>query len=109
MTKTVVDPVCGMTITPEHAAGAQTYRGVTYHFCNPGCLKKFETDPERYLNQEQPSQNSEQAEYTCPMHPEIRQKAPGNCPKCGMALEPVMPAAEEGENPELADFRRRFW
>ena len=47
--------------------------------------------------------------YTCPMHPEIRQNAPGNCPKCGMALEPLMPSAEEGENPELIDFRRRFW
>jgi P-type Cu+ transporter len=47
--------------------------------------------------------------YTCPMHPEIRQDHPGNCPKCGMALEPVMPSLEEGENPELADFRRRFW
>jgi Cu+-exporting ATPase len=47
--------------------------------------------------------------YTCPMHPEIRQPAPGNCPKCGMALEPVMPTAEEGESPELVDFRRRFW
>jgi Cu+-exporting ATPase len=47
--------------------------------------------------------------YTCPMHPEIRQDAPGNCPKCGMALEPLMPSAEEGENPELIDFRRRFW
>jgi Cu+-exporting ATPase len=47
--------------------------------------------------------------YTCPMHPEIRQDHPGNCPKCGMALEPVMPALDEGENPELVDFRRRFW
>lgn len=47
--------------------------------------------------------------YTCPMHPQIRQPAPGNCPICGMALEPVMPSLEEGENPELLDFRRRFW
>ncbi|HEU4853278.1 MAG TPA: copper-translocating P-type ATPase [Telluria sp.] len=47
--------------------------------------------------------------YTCPMHPEIRQPMPGNCPKCGMALEPLMPSLEEEENPELADFRRRFW
>ncbi len=47
--------------------------------------------------------------YTCPMHPEIRLPAPGNCPKCGMALEPVMPTLEEGEAPELIDFRRRFW
>lgn len=47
--------------------------------------------------------------YTCPMHPEIRQDHPGTCPKCGMTLEPVMPAVEEEENAELADFRRRFW
>jgi len=49
------------------------------------------------------------AVYTCPMHPEIRQPHPGNCPKCGMTLEPVMPEAEEQDNPELADFQRRFW
>jgi P-type Cu+ transporter len=47
--------------------------------------------------------------YTCPMHPEIRQDRPGTCPKCGMTLEPVLPALDEGENQELADFRRRFW
>ena len=47
--------------------------------------------------------------YTCPMHPEVRQDRPGACPKCGMALEPEMPSLEEGENPELIDFRRRFW
>ncbi len=48
-------------------------------------------------------------EYTCPMHPEIRQIGPGTCPKCGMTLEPVMPGLEDEDNPELADFRRRFW
>lgn len=47
--------------------------------------------------------------YTCPMHPEIRQDHPGNCPKCGMTLEPVLPTLDEDENPELTDFRRRFW
>jgi Cu+-exporting ATPase len=47
--------------------------------------------------------------YTCPMHPEVRQDHPGNCPKCGMTLEPVMPSLEEGEDPELIAFRRRFW
>jgi Cu+-exporting ATPase len=47
--------------------------------------------------------------YTCPMHPEIRQDRPGSCPKCGMALEPEMPSADAGENPELKDFTRRFW
>ncbi len=47
--------------------------------------------------------------YTCPMHPQIRRDAPGSCPICGMALEPVMPAPNDAENPELVDFRRRFW
>ena len=47
--------------------------------------------------------------YTCPMHPEIRLNAPGNCPICGMTLEPVMPTLDDDENPELADFQRRFW
>ncbi len=47
--------------------------------------------------------------YTCPMHPEIRQDHPGNCPKCGMTLEPVMPTLDEAEDPELQDFQRRFW
>jgi P-type Cu+ transporter len=47
--------------------------------------------------------------YTCPMHPEVRQDHPGNCPKCGMTLEPVLPTLDDDENPELADFRRRFW
>lgn len=47
--------------------------------------------------------------YTCPMHPEIRQNRPGTCPKCGMTLEPVMPALEEEDVPELRDFQRRFW
>ena len=50
-----------------------------------------------------------QAEYTCPMHPEVRQMGPGNCPKCGMALEPVLATAEPGESPELRDMTRRFW
>jgi len=47
--------------------------------------------------------------YTCPMHPEIRQNGPGNCPICGMALEPETITGEEGENPELTDMRKRFW
>lgn len=48
-------------------------------------------------------------EYTCPMHPEVRQIGPGNCPICGMALEPVLATAEQGESPELRDMTRRFW
>ncbi|HZJ05509.1 MAG TPA: copper-translocating P-type ATPase [Nocardioidaceae bacterium] len=48
-------------------------------------------------------------EYTCPMHPEIRQPGPGACPICGMALEPVVVTADTGPSPELADMTRRFW
>jgi Cu+-exporting ATPase len=52
---------------------------------------------------------SKDVEYTCPMHPEIRQMGPGNCPICGMALEPVIATGETGESPELRDMTRRFW
>ena len=47
--------------------------------------------------------------WTCPMHPEIRRDAPGSCPICGMALEPLEPTVDEGPNPELIDMSRRFW
>jgi Cu+-exporting ATPase len=50
-----------------------------------------------------------QVEYTCPMHPQVRQMGPGNCPICGMALEPVLATSEQGESPELRDMTRRFW
>src|SRR5579864_5748618 len=88
----VLDPVCGMTISPEDAVGTHTHRGITYHFCNPGCLEKFKADPESYLapaKEESIPQRNERAEYTCPMDPEVRQLGPGTCPKCGMALEPA--------------------
>src|SRR3954469_16333882 len=48
-------------------------------------------------------------EYTCPMHPQVRQMGPGNCPICGMALEPVIATGETGESPELRDMTRRLW
>jgi Cu+-exporting ATPase len=92
------------------------FDGTTYFFCGDHCLKKFSADPARYVKKEgAPAQAAAeppadpQSIYTCPMHPEVRQKGPGVCPKCGMALEPEMPSMEEGENPELVDFRRRFW
>jgi Cu+-exporting ATPase len=90
----VIDPVCGMTIAPDEAVGHETYRGTTYYFCHPDCQTRFKADPERYLSPSPaaaaPAGDS-QAEYTCPMHPEVRQRGPGNCPKCGMALELVTP------------------
>ncbi len=111
------DPVCGMMVLPEKAAGKADYQGKTYYFCGKGCEAKFTQDPGRYLKPSSaspapaPVEKSSGAEtiYTCPMHPEVRQTMPGACPKCGMALEPTTVTLEEPENPELRDMRRRFW
>ncbi|HKY26308.1 MAG TPA: heavy metal-binding domain-containing protein, partial [Pyrinomonadaceae bacterium] len=100
--QTVTDPVCGMSVDPDHAAGSFTHNGVTYYFCSNHCRQKFQDDPHRYAaaaadqiapatpakDEKQPA-SSKSGEYTCPMHPEVRQNGPGSCPKCGMALEPV--------------------
>ena len=105
------DVVCGMTVTaasPHHT----DYQQQTYYFCNAGCLHKFQTDPVRYLAPPVPPAHTpadSATEYTCPMHPEVHQFGPGTCPKCGMALEPLLPSLDEQENPELVDFRNRFW
>jgi len=107
----VRDPVCGMLVDPQHAAGSMEYRGRTYYFCSQSCAAKFRSDPESFLKP--PSAPAEQAgvEYTCPMHPEVRQNGPGACPKCGMALEPVHVTAATADdvNPEYTDMLRRFW
>ncbi len=109
--KTVNDPVCGMTVDTARAAGTFAFEGKTYYFCALSCRDKFAADPNRYLSPKpkaaEPSESA--AEYTCPMHPQIRQRGPGSCPICGMALEPVVMTADEGPNPELADMSRRFW
>ena len=95
------DPVCGMDVEPEEAAGKHEHRGETYYFCNPSCLEKFSADPEKYLTptksaaapvggKEVPPARA--GDYTCPMHPEVRLPATEPCPKCGMALEPVVSA-----------------
>jgi len=105
-----VDPVCGMTVAPERAAGHFEYRGHTYYFCGKGCLERFKADPEKYLGPPvPPPPPAAGTTYTCPMHPEIVRDAPGACPICGMALEPTMPSVEDGPNPELLDMSRRFW
>ena len=103
----VTDPVCGMQINPATSAAHTEHAGQTYHFCNPGCLAKFRADPAKYLSPEAKPEASQkhavvETIYTCPMHPEIRQKGPGICPKCGMSLEPVeVSAATEESNTEL--------
>ena len=91
----VVDPVCGMTITPADAAGHLEHRGRTYYFCAANCLERFRANPEAFLAGAPPAPRAAAAPgvtYTCPMHPEVRQQGPGACPKCGMALEPVIAA-----------------
>lgn len=111
--KPFTDPVCGMKVGPDREREI-AYKQVVYHFCSAKCMARFKTTPEAFLSVEKgktppatPAQ--EGGTYTCPMHPEIRQATPGSCPICGMALEPVMPSLNEEENPELVDFRRRFW
>src|SRR3954463_3240933 len=111
---TVKDPVCGMNVMPGAAkGGSATHDGHEYWFCNPKCREKFLADPAKYLGPPAPKAAPSAAEadtiYTCPMHPQIRQHGPGTCPICGMALEPAMPSADEGPNPELVDMTRRFW
>jgi len=101
----VVDQVCGMTVKPDSAAGSFDYNNETYYFCSTHCLQKFREDPERFTKTTTGSMNvmpvgiqskkspansvSQAADYTCPMHPEVRSDKPGPCPKCGMATEPV--------------------
>ncbi|MBN8756247.1 MULTISPECIES: heavy metal translocating P-type ATPase [Variovorax] len=118
---TLKDPVCGMTVTTQSKHVLQ-HEGGSVYFCSAGCKSKFEADPTKYAKRsaqaaaplvlapaDSAQTNPVGTIYTCPMHPEIRQDHPGNCPKCGMSLEPEMPTLEEGEDPELKDFKRRFF
>jgi Cu+-exporting ATPase len=151
MADRVVDPVCGMAVDPDRAAGQVDHGGATYYFCSKGCAAKFSANPEQYLSgkrepmapptlqigglkktastlspepsavdltratsHEPRAANYEPRVtlYTCPMHPEVVSPRPGACPKCGMALEPMIAdlrAAVDAPNPELVDMTRRFW
>ena len=111
------DPVCGMTVTAQSPHVLQ-HDGEPVYFCSAGCKTKFLTDPAKYLRPaglvavaappNLPETLDEGVIYTCPMHPEIRQDHAGNCPKCGMSLEPETPALGDEANPGLVDFTRRF-
>jgi Cu+-exporting ATPase len=103
------DPVCGMNVT-EASAHRHEHGGETFYFCSGRCREKFAADPIKYLEPAPPAPPAPEGTlYTCPMHPEIEVDHPDSCPKCGMALEPMMPSLDEDESPELVDFRRRFW
>jgi Cu+-exporting ATPase len=134
-TATAIDPVCGMTVDPAATAHRRAHRGETYFFCSADCASRFAADPAGYLHQRAathgdgdaaphehghashgPDRGSQPAKpmpqgtiYTCPMHPQIRQSGPGNCPICGMALEPEVVTSEAAPNAELVDMTRRFW
>ena len=92
------DPVCGMQVERSKAAGNVVHQGQTYFFCSHTCATKFKADPQKYLGPRRETHGGEAhdhaaAEYTCPMHPEVKQPGPGGCPKCGMALEPTTVSA----------------
>ena len=104
-----IDPVCGMRVaadSPHHAS----FQGQDFLFCTVRCRDRFLTDPAHYAGgQLSPPVDSQAELYTCSMHPQIRQRGPGSCPICGMALEPLRATAETHESGELRDMTRRFW
>jgi Cu+-exporting ATPase len=108
---TAKDPVCGMTVDRASARHFLRHEGQKHYFCSAGCKGKFEAEPAKYLSdQPAPAPMPKGTQYTCPMHPEVVRDKPGSCPLCGMALEPMgVPTGDEGPNPELVDFTRRFW
>jgi Cu+-exporting ATPase len=101
------DPVCGMMVGVDSPLRAE-HQGETYVFCSPRCLERFRADPGLFLKPS-PAPAASGAIYTCPMHPQVRQRGPGSCPICGMALEPLTVGAEPEEDGELRDMKRRLW
>ncbi|HYC54977.1 MAG TPA: heavy metal translocating P-type ATPase [Candidatus Binatia bacterium] len=108
------DPVCGMSVAADSPRRVE-HGGQTYFFCSDKCAARFRDDPQAFLDPQRVEEARRQqsaaaaagATFTCPMHPEIVRDAPGPCPLCGMALEPVMPTAEEDDG-ELRDMSRRL-
>ncbi|APE30795.1 copper-translocating P-type ATPase [Halomonas aestuarii] len=110
----VTDPVCGMKVDPHRTEHRASHGGKTWYFCSARCRHKFEGDPDAYLQGDQGDDSPAEPAppgtiFTCPMHPEIRQEGPGDCPICGMALEPETVTADTGPSEELKDMTRRFW
>jgi len=109
-TETAKDPVCGMTVAVKPDGRHAEFDGATFHFCSEKCQTKFKADPWFYASGRAAGQRKAapaNVQYTCPMHPEIVRDAPGSCPICGMALEPMVPSDEPSQ--ELTDFTRRMW
>ncbi len=111
-TETALDPVCKMAVRPpDPKGGSFSYRGQTYFFCNPKCRNRFISNPEKFLSPDSLDQEAlpSGTDYSCPMHPEVKNAGPGSCPFCGMALDPEIPNLQTGPDPEFQDMSRRFW
>ena len=107
--KLFTDPVCGMTVAADTPI-TEHFAGVTYRFCSAHCAAKFHGEPAKYVQpQPSPGAIADTAIYTCPMHPEVRQDGPGQCPICGMVLEPLAPSASTEDKSELMAMTHRFW
>ena len=109
----VTDPVCGMKIDPQSAAGSFVHDTVKYYFCGKNCLAKFQADPAKYTGKAKSAppvtqETPKGARYTCPMHPEVLRDGPGDCPLCGMALAPIV-GTGDADDSELHDLTRRLW
>ncbi len=104
------DPVCGMPLDPSASTPNTLYQGHRYRFCSTRCRERFMADPDSFLGPSEPKPAARRgATYTCPMHPEIEAPRAGDCPKCGMALEPRMPDALTEDDPGVRSLSRRFW
>ncbi len=102
------DPVCGMSVAADSPLRLE-HAGQSFRFCSPRCLERFRADPAAFLEPAvATTPPAPGRRFTCPMHPEVVRDAPGSCPLCGMALEPLEISAEEEESAELVDMRRRF-
>jgi Cu+-exporting ATPase len=110
--KNQTDPVCHMKVVADPNRRIE-HTGRNFYFCSDNCMGKFRANPDAFVgDQLKPDASTAPADgaiYTCPMHPQVRQASPGNCPICGMSLEPLLPSEQEEDNPELRDFQRRFW
>jgi Cu+-exporting ATPase len=112
--RTVIDPVCGMAVDPQTSRHRAQHAGHVRHFCSAGCREKFLAEPLRWLEAAD-GKRAAAADapagtiFTCPMHPEVRQIGPGHCPKCGMALEPLLPVAAAEDDSDVRALTRRFW
>ncbi len=105
-----IDPVCGMQVPVTAGARTRQYGDQTFYFCSDGCQSRFDADPWFYASGKAATAEKQApagTQWTCPMHPQIIRDAPGACPICGMALEPVIPSDEPSA--ELVDFTRRLW